>query len=327
MSTIFISRRIPDEGLKLLEAKGHRVVVSPHDRVLAKDDLIAAIREHQPAALLCLLTDKIDGDIMDAGKPNLKIIANYAVGFDNVDLVAAKQRGVPVTNTPGVLTDAVAEHTVALMFALARNVCAADQYTKAGRYTGWDPFLFLGQELKGKTLGIIGLGRIGYGVAERCVKGMGMKVLYHDPKTNPDFERDLGGVYRSLDDLCWQSDVISIHVPLTPQTHHLINAERLRHMQAHALLVNTSRGPIIDEVALLNALERKQLGGAALDVFECEPSITCKPDDHLRLKALPNVIVTPHIASATVEARQAMSRIAAENILAALEGRAPPNVV
>ena len=327
MSTIYVTRRIPDEGLKLLEAKGHRVVVNPHDRVLTKDELIAAIREHRPDALLCLLTDKIDGDIIDAGKPALKIVANYAVGFDNVDLAAAKQRGIPVTNTPGVLTDAVAEHAVALMFALARNVCAADQYAKAGRYTGWDPFLFLGMEIKGKTLGIIGLGRIGYGVAERCVKGMGMQVLYHDPKTNPDFERELGGVYRSLDDLCWQSDVISIHVPLIPSTHHLINAERLRHMQTHALLINTSRGPIVDEVALLNALERKQLGGAALDVFECEPSITCQPDDHLRLKALPNVILTPHIASATVEARQAMSRIAAENILAALAGREPPNIV
>lgn len=327
MPTIYVTRRIPDEGLKLLETKGHRVIVSPHDRVLTKDEVIAAVREHQPDALLCLLTDRIDGAVLDAGKPNLKILANYAAGFDNVDLTAAMERGIPVTNTPGVLTDAVAEHAVALIFALARHVCAADQYAKAGRYTGWDPFLFLGMELKGKTLGIIGLGRIGYGVAERCVKGMGMKVLYHDPKTNPEFERELGGAYRSLDDLCWQSDVISIHVPLMPSTHHLINAERLRHMQQHALLINTSRGPIVDEVALWNALERKQLGGAALDVFECEPSITCQPDDHLRLKALPNVILTPHIASATTEARQAMSRIAAENILAVLEGREPQNAV
>ncbi|MBI4143144.1 D-glycerate dehydrogenase, partial [Candidatus Uhrbacteria bacterium] len=199
MSTIFVTRRIPDTGEKLLIAAGHRIVVSPRDRVLTKAELIAAMREHRPDALLCLLTDTIDGDVMDAGKPNLKIIANYAVGFDNVDIAAATQRGIVVTNTPGVLTDAVAEHAVALMFALARNVCAADQYAKSGRYAGWDPFLFLGTELKGKTLGIVGLGRIGFGVAERCVRGMGMRVVYHDIKPNPDFEREFDGQFRSLD--------------------------------------------------------------------------------------------------------------------------------
>ncbi|MBI4434944.1 D-glycerate dehydrogenase [Candidatus Uhrbacteria bacterium] len=327
MPTVYVTRRIPDEGLKLLEAGGHRVAVSPHDRVLTKEELVAAIREHRPEALLCQLTDRIDGDVLDAGKPNLKIVANYAVGTDNIDLAAANARGVIVANTPGVLTDAVAEHTVALMFALARHITAADQYAKSGRYTGWDPFLFLGMELKGKTLGIVGLGRIGFGVAERCVRGMGMRVLYHDPKTNPDFERELGGQFRSLDDLLRESDIISIHVPLLPSTHHLINAERLGRMKPTALLINTSRGPIVDEAALLDALERKTIAGAALDVFECEPSITCRPDDHLRLKAMPNVILTPHIASATVEARQAMSRLAAENILAVLEGREPLNIV
>jgi lactate dehydrogenase-like 2-hydroxyacid dehydrogenase len=327
VSTIYVSRRIPDAGLKLLEARGHRVVVSPHDRVLTKGELIAALQERHPDALLSQLTDHVDGDVLDAGKPNLRIVANYAVGTDNIDLAAAKQRDVVVTNTPGVLTDAVAEHTVALMFSLARRIPEADQYAKSGRYTGWDPFLFLGIELKGKTLGIIGLGRIGFGVAERCVRGMGMRVLYNDPRTSPDFERELGGQFRSLDDLLRESDIISIHVPLLPTTHHLMNAERLRSMKPTSLLINTSRGPIVDEAALLDALERKQIGGAALDVFECEPSITCKADDHLRLKALPNVILTPHIASATVEARQAMSRVAAENILAALEGHQPPNLV
>ncbi len=327
MPTVYVSRRIPDEGLKLLEARGHHVVVSPHDRVLTKEELVAAIREHRPEALLCQLTDRVDGDVLDAGKPNLRIVANYAVGMDNVNLVAAKARGIVVTNTPGVLTDAVAEHTVALMFALARRIPEADRYAKSGRYQGWDPFLFLGMELKGKTLGIIGLGRIGFGVAERCVKGMGMRVRYSDPKTNPDFERELGGQFRSLDDLLRESDVVSIHVPLLPSTRHLINADRLGRMKPTALLVNTSRGPIVDEAALLDALESKKIAGAALDVFECEPSIVCRPDDHLRLKALPNVILTPHIASATHEARQAMSRLAAENILAVLDGREPPNIV
>lgn len=327
MATIFVTRRIPDDGLKLFESRSCRVIVSPHDRVLTKEELVATIREHRPAALLCQLTDRIDGDVFDAGKPTLKIVANYAVGVDNIDLAAAKARDIIVTNTPGVLTDAVAEHTVALMFALARRIPEADQYAKSGRYTGWDPFLFLGTELKGKTLGIIGLGRIGFGVAERCVKGMGMRVCYHDPKTNPDFERELGGQFRSLDDLLRESDIVSIHVPLLPATHHLINAERLSRMKPTSFLINTSRGPIVDEAALFDALERKQIAGAALDVFECEPSITCGADDHLRLKALPNVILTPHIASATVEARQAMSRLAAENILAMLEGREPPNKV
>jgi lactate dehydrogenase-like 2-hydroxyacid dehydrogenase len=327
MATVYVTRRIPDEGLKLLESRGHRVVVSPQDRVLMKEELIAALRQHRPEALLSQLTDRIDGDVLDAGKPALRVVANYAVGVDNVDVATAKQRGVVATNTPGVLTDAVAEHAVALLFALARHVAAADQYAKSGRYRGWDPFLFLGMELKGKTLGIIGLGRIGFGVAERCVRGMGMKVLYNDPKTNPDFEREYGGQFRSLDDLLTESDVVSLHVPLLPTTHHLINAERLGRMKPTSLLINTSRGPIVDEAALLDALEQKRIAGAALDVFECEPSITCKADDHLRLKALPNVILTPHIASATVEARQAMSRLAAENILAVLEGRAPPNLV
>lgn len=327
MATVFISRKIPNAGLKLLEMGGHRVVVNPHNRVLTKEELVAALKAHRPDALLCQLTDRIDGDVLEAGKPILKIVANYAVGMDNVDLAAAKQRGVVVTNTPGVLTDAVAEHTVALMFALARRIPEADQYAKSGRYKGWDPFLFLGMELKGKTLGIVGLGRIGFGVAERCVKGMGMRVLYNDPRTNPDFERQFGGEFRSLDDLLRESDVVSLHIPLLPTTHHLINAERLARMKPSALLINTSRGPIVDEAALLDALEQKKIAGAALDVFECEPSITCRADDHLRLKALPNVILTPHIASATTEARQAMSRLAAENILAVLDGREPPNGV
>lgn len=327
MSTIYVTRCIPNEGLKLLEMKRHRIVVNLHDRVLTKAELINAIREHRPDALLCLLTDRIDGEVLDAGKPNLWVIANYAVGFDNIDLAAAKQRGIVVTNTPGVLTDAVTEHTVALMFALARHVCAADQYAKSGRYRGWDPFLFIGMELRGKILGIVGLGRIGFGVAERCVKGMGMKVLYNDPKMNPDFEREFSGQFRSLDDLLRESDIVSLHVPLLPTTHHLMNAERLGRMKPSALLINTSRGPIVDEAALLDALEQETIAGAALDVFECEPSIACRVDDHPRLKALPNVILTPHIASATVEARQAMSRLAAENIIATLEGRKPPNMV
>lgn len=327
MSTIFATRNIPDEGLRLLAAAKHRVVVSPHDRVLTKDELIAALRQHKPDALLCLLTDTIDAAVLEAGAPALKVVANYAVGHDNVDIAAAKQRSIVVTNTPGVLTDAVAEHTIALMFALMRHVCEADAYAKSGRYTGWDPFLFLGTQLTGKTLGVVGLGRIGMGVAQRCVRGMGMKVLYHDTEAHADFEQKYDAQFSALDDLLRESDVVSIHVPLTPKTHHLLNAERIARMKTTAYLVNTSRGPIVDEAALITALEAKKLAGAALDVFECEPSITCRADDHLRLKAMPNVILTPHIASATWEARQAMSRMAAENIIAVLAGKPTPNAI
>lgn len=327
MSTIFVTRNIPDQGLRLLAAAKHRVIVSPHDRVLTKDEIIAALQQHRPEALLCLLTDTIDAAVLEAGAPALQVVANYAVGVDNIDLAAAKQHGVVVTNTPGVLTDAVAEHAVALMFALMRRVCEADAYAKSGRYTGWDPFLFLGTQLAGKTLGVVGLGRIGMGVAQRCVRGMGMRVLYHDTETHADFEQKYGAQFRALDDLLRESDVVSIHVPLTPKTHHLLNAERIARMRPTAYLINTSRGPIVDEAALIAALENKRIAGAALDVFECEPSITCRADDHLRLKAMPNVILTPHIASATREARQAMSRMATENIIAVLAGKPAPNAV
>lgn len=327
MSTIFVTRRIPDDGLKLLTAAKHRVIVSPHDRVLTRDELVAALQQHRPDALLCLLTDTVDAGVLHVGAPALRVVANYAVGVDNVDLAAAKEHGVVVTNTPGVLTDAVAEHTVALMFALMRRVCEADAYAKSGRYVGWDPFLFLGTQLAGKTLGVVGLGRIGVGVAQRCVRGMGMRVLYHDTEAHADFEHEYGAEFRALNDLLRESDVVSLHVPLTPKTHHLINAERLTMMKPTAYLVNTSRGPIVDEQALIAALEHKRIAGAALDVFECEPSIACNPNDHLWLKAAPNVILTPHIASATWEARQAMSRIAAENIIAVLAGQPAPNVV
>ncbi|MDO8463033.1 MAG: D-glycerate dehydrogenase [bacterium] len=323
--TIYVTRNIPDEGLALLRAKRHEVIVNPMDRALRKQELIAALKEHQPDALLCLLTDTIDGSVLDAGAPNLKVVANYAVGTDNIDLDAAKQRGIPVTHTPGVLTDAVAEHTVALLFALLRHIPAADNYAKAGRYKGWDPFLFLGPQIKGKTLGIVGLGRIGFAVAKRCVTGMGMRVLYSDPKTSPEFEREFGGEFRALDDLLRESDVVSLHVPLLPQTHHLLNEERIAKMKPTAYLINTSRGPIVDEEALIDALVMRQLAGAALDVFECEPSIACLAEDHLKLKAMPNVILTPHIASATLEARQAMSRMAAESILSVFAGEEPPH--
>ncbi len=326
MSKIYVTRNITDQGLNMLKEKGHDVVVNPEDRVLSKQELIAVLVREKPDALLCLLTDKIDGEVLDAA-PQLKIIANYAVGFDNIDLEAAKRRTIPIANTPSiVVADSVAEHTFALMLALAHRIPESDSFTRAGRYKGWDPFLFVGTLLRGKTLGVIGLGRIGVGVAERAVKGMGMHVRYFDMKPNPEFEKQYGAIFSTLEELLAESDVVSLHVPLTPKTHHLISTKELKLMKPTAFLVNTARGPIVDEKAVLTALAAGAIAGFATDVFECEPSIDCDPYDHLELKAMPNVIMTPHTASATIEARADMSRIAAENIIAALEGKVPPNL-
>ena len=259
---------------------------------------------------------------MDVAKPTLKIIANYAVGFDNIDVNAAKERGLYVTNTPEVLTNTVAEHTFALLLAIGRRIVEADKFTRAGKYKFLGPELLLGTDVFGKTLGVIGLGRIGSRVAHHAVKGFGMKVVYTGPKPNADFEKKYSATYvASVDELLPQCDFVSIHAPLLPETKHLINAERLAKMKPTAYLINTARGPIVDETALADALVKGTIRGAAIDVFENEPTITPA------LLTLENVILTPHIASATEETRQAMSKLAAENINEALEGRTPPNLV
>ncbi len=324
MYTIFVTRKIPDAGLKLLCAKKNfRVRVSPHDRVLAKEELKKAVKGVD--AILSLLTDKIDGDVLDAAGSKLKVVANYAVGFDNIDLDAAKKRGVIVTNTPGdLVTEAVAEHTFALIMALAHRIAESDAFTKQGKYKGWEPMLLTGTLLLGKTLGVVGLGRIGIGVARRAVKGMGMKVVYFDQRRNEDFEKEYGAKYmRTLDALLKISDVVSLHVPLLPSTRHLISTKQFAKMKTTAFLVNTARGPVVDEKALLQALTKKKIAGAALDVFECEPAIDCDLTDHLELKKMPNVILTPHTASASKEARDQMAELAAQNIIAVLGGKAP----
>lgn len=318
---IFVTRMVPEAGIRTLQNKGYEVVVNPEDRVLTKEELIGALKGQNYDALFCLLTDKIDGEVMNAFGTQLKIIANMAVGFDNIDVEEVKKRRIMITNTPGVLTDTVAEHTFALMLSIAHRISEADKFTKAGKYIGWAPMLMLGSDLSGKTLGVIGLGRIGSRVAHHAVKGFEMKVLYHDIKRNEEFEKEFSATYLPLDDLLKQSDFISIHVPLLPTTQHLINAEKLKLMKPTAYLINTSRGPIIDESALVKALADKTIKGAALDVFEFEPKIT--PE----LLPLDNIILTPHIASATEETRSKMSTLAATNIIEALEGRIPPNII
>ena len=323
---IYITRNIPASGINLLKTAGHEVVVNPDDHVHTKDELIAILKQEKPDAVLSLLTDKIDGEVMDSA-PTVKIFANYAVGFDNLDREAAKRRNILLSNTPSeLLSDSVAEHTFALMLALAHRVVESDNFTRSGRFKGWAPFLFLGTLLKGKTLGVIGLGRIGADVAKHAT-GIGMKTVYFDTKPNPDLEKQIGARFLSIEDLLKESDVVSVHVPLNDGTRHLLSTKQFNLMKPSALLINTVRGPVVDEKAVLQALTDKKINGFACDVFECEPSIDCDPSDHLELKAMPNVIMTPHIASATIEAREDMSKMAAENILAVFAGQTPPNQV
>ncbi len=320
MAHIYVTRKIPEEGIVLLKEAGHTVSVSKKDEVLTREELLSALKKEPYDAVLCTLNNTIDSEVMDA-VPTAKIFANYAVGYDNIDLDAARERGVTVTNTPGVLTDAVAEHTVALMFALARRVPESDRFVRAGKYTGWGPMLLLGTQLKGSTLGLLGAGRIGTRVAE-IASCLGMQVIYYDVKRNEILEKNTNAVFHDTAESVLQSaDVVSVHVPLLDSTRHLLNAERLALMKKTALLINTSRGPVVDEVALVGALQEGGIRGAALDVFEHEPALA--PG----LAELENVILTPHTASATEEARGAMSRIAAENIIAHLNGEKPENSI
>ena len=325
---IYVTRKIPQSGIDKLVAKGHEVDVSQKDGVLTREELLAALKQKPYDAVLCLLTDKIDKEVFEA-VPTAKIFANYAVGFDNINLNDAKEKGVMITNTPGVLTETVAEHAFALILSITRRIAEADKFTKAGNFHGWGPMMLLGNDVSRKTLGIIGLGRIGSRVAYHAVKGFDMKIFYYDVKRDENFEKEYGvdstgsprAQFASVEDVLKNSDFVSIHVPLLPETKHLISAEKLKMMKPSAYLVNTSRGSIIDEVALVEALKNKIIKGAALDVFENEPALA--PG----LAELENIIITPHIASATEETRSKMSEIAAANIIAVLDGQAPPNPV
>ncbi len=324
---VLVTHPILDEGIKHLKQQGFLVRVL---NASANKHSAAIKRElrHGYDALLCLLTDRIDALVMDAGLPRLKVIANYAVGFDNIDLAAAKARHLIVTNTPALeVMETVAEHTFMLMLALARRVVESDKFTRSGQYHGWEPKLLLGTDVYGKQLGIVGLGRIGQAVARRAHHGFQMKIIYTDVRRDKKFEKEYQAVFMSLPRLLRQADIVSLHVPLLPTTRHLISTKEFNLMKPTAFLINTARGPVVDEKALLRALKNKKIGGVALDVFECEPSIDCDLTDHLALKSFSNVVLTPHTASATIEARQAMSRTAAINIIEALRGRTPPNLV
>lgn len=316
---IYISRPIPDKGLDLLKKAGYQLRLG-QTHIHDKRELLSGVRG--ACAILSMLTDRIDAEVMDVAGNQLKAIANYAVGYDNIDLAAARARQVKVTNTPvPELTDAVAQHTVALILAACRGLRDADQFTRQNKYHGWDPLLFIGKDVRTLTFGLIGLGRIGKKVANIMRRGFGTKVIYYDTRRDPHSEHELSMRRVSLSKLLATSDIVSLHVPLLPSTHHLINRKVLRSMKNDALLVNTSRGLVVDEEAVVHALKIGKLSGYATDVFECEPRLACSPSVARRLLRLPNVMFTPHIGSATRAAREAMALAAAQSIIDVLAGK------
>ncbi len=327
MTRIFVCRDIPDEGLKMLKkAKGVTLDIYEKDRAIPRKELLKRVKGVD--VILSILTDKVDAEVMDAAGPQLKMIANYAVGLDNIDLAEAKKRGIIVSNTPGEeISEAVAEHAVALIFALTHRIVEADAFARAGKYHGWGPKMLLGTDVMGKTLGLIGGGRIGTALAKRMHDGFGLKIVYADLKRNPELEKKFGAKHISQTQLLKTADIVSLHVPLLPSTRHLISTRELKRMKKTAFLINTARGPVVDELALTKALVKNEIAGAGIDVFECEPLIDCNPNDTLELRKLSNVVMTPHTASATNGARQAMSRTAAVNILAFISKKTPPNAV
>ena len=321
MKNIFVTRVIDEEGIKMLAEKGYSVDVNSSENIPTQDEIIGFLSKKTYDAVVTLLTDKVDAKVFDAS-PDTKLFVNFASGFDNINISEAKDRGVTICNAPAPVTsEAVAEHTLALILALAARIVEADQFVRDGKYAGWSPTNFIGTDVLGKTIGLVGVGRIG-GRVGFYAKALGMKVVYHDVSRNEISEKECGAEYcESLEDLLKKSDIVSIHVPLMESTKHLINRDRLNMMKKTAFLVNTSRGPVIDENALEKALSEGVIAGAGLDVFEFEPKIS------EGLIKLQNVILTPHIASASVEARKEMSEIVAKNVIEFFEGKEPTNKV
>jgi len=309
---VLITEPIVERVIDRLRSR-YEVTVGERGIYNSEEALVSDIPEYD--ALLPMLSNPVTGKVIAAGK-RLKIIANHAVGYNNIDLEAAEEAGVKVANTPGVLTESSADCAMALMLSTARKICEAQQYLRDGRFEGWEPLGFLGLELNGKTLGILGMGRIGTAVARRA-RGFGMKILYHNRnRVDKEIERELEAKYaENVEALAERSDVLSLNCPLTEQTRHIIDRSILSAMPDHALLINTSRGPVVDESALAEALHNKTIGGAGIDVFEKEPEV------HPELLAAPNCVLTPHIASATHETREAIGMLAADAIMGVLEGK------
>ncbi|HXF85199.1 MAG TPA: D-glycerate dehydrogenase [Anaerolineales bacterium] len=314
---VFVTRRIPEKGLVLIR-EACDMDLWEGDLPPDREELLRRVRGVD--GLLCLLTDVIDVEVMEAAGPQLKVISNFAVGFDNIDVDAATARKIPVGNTPDVLTDATADFAFALMMMAGRRMLEGDRFVREGKWKTWDPMLLLGMEMKGATLGLVGFGRIGKAMARRAM-GFDMRVIFYDPK-QPKPDLDVQATAVDFESLLEDADFISLHTPLTPETRHLINAEALSRMKPNAVLVNTSRGPVVDLNALYEALKERRIFAAGLDVTEPEPL----PPDH-PLLSLDNVVVMPHIASASKTAREKMSWMAAKNLLAGLEGKYLPNCV
>lgn len=314
---VFISGKIPTVAYEML-SKEFDVTMHDDLRLLTKEEIIDGVKNSD--ALLSLLSDNIDADII-AAAPNLKIIANYGAGFNNIDLKAASARKIPVTNTPAVSTDATAELTFGLLLAIARRIVEGDKVTRSGNFTGWAPLYYLGTEVTGKTLGVIGMGNIGRAVAKRA-KGFDMRVIYYDKiRQSAEVENALGIEYMSTEEVIKNADFLTLHANYSPELHHLIGEKELAMMKPSAYLISAARGQMVDEKALLKALQNKIIKGAALDVYEFEPAIT--PG----LEKLDNIILCPHLGNATVETRDAMAKIAAQNIISVLNGQKPQTCV
>jgi glyoxylate reductase len=315
---VYVTRELPERGLKIIR-ESFDAEVWPEYNPPPKEVIIKKVGNID--ALVPLLSDKIDAQVFDAA-PKLKIVAQMAVGFDNIDLKEANKRGIHVTNTPRVLTETTADFAWALLMAVARRVVEADRYVRNGEWrTSWHPSMLVGRDVYGATIGVVGAGRIGSAVAKRA-KGFNMRILYYNPSVRQALEKELGAKRVGLDTLLRESDFVSVHVPLTKATYHMISSKQLELMKRTAYLINNSRGPVIDEKALHKALKEGKIAGAAVDVFEQEPTSR----DNALLK-LDNVVVTPHISSASQEARSRMAEMVAENLVTFFEGRIPPNLV
>lgn len=320
MQKVLICRRIPSLGLELLEQAGFDLDVFDSDLAMPSEALHKKLTDGSYDAVLTTLADRVDDAFLDAAAERLKIVANFAVGYNNIDLAACTQRGIKVSNTPGVLSEATADQAFALLLAAARRVTEGHELVALGNWKGWAPTQLLGLDVTGKTLGIIGMGRIGQELAKRA-KGFDMSILYHNRTRDLEAEKTLAASFVSLDELLEQSDFVSIHVPLSDETHHLLCYEQFKKMKSSAIVVNTARGAVIHEKALVKALKEKWIWAAGLDVFEFEPQVTQD------LLSMPNVVLAPHLGSATEGTRDAMIELAATAIIEVLNGNMPANLL
>ena len=318
MSRVVVTGRVPDAAIEKLRA-AHEVEMWPDPEPIGREELLRRVAGAD--AVVSLLTERIDAELLDAAGPQLKVVANVAVGYDNIDVPACTERGVVATNTPGVLTDATADIAFGLILMATRRLGEGERLIRSGREWKWGMFFLLGSGLQGKTLGVVGMGGIGQATARRA-RAFGMEIVYQSrSEIDPGIAAELGARRVELDELLTVSDVVSLHCPYGPATHHLIGAEQLAAMKDSAYLVNTARGPIVDEAALASALREGRIAGAGLDVYEHEPRV------HPELRELDNVVLLPHLGSATVETRTAMAVLAADNVLAVLGGQRPPTPI